>query len=46
MGINGNKWHKKGESGRAWGSKYVIMVLSRNNGKALMKCLPFYYVWR
>ena len=42
MAINGNKWHKKGESGRAWGSKYVIMVLSRNNGKALMKCLPFY----
>lgn len=30
MGINGNKWDKKGESGRAWVSKYVIMVLSRN----------------
>lgn len=28
MGINGNKWHKKEQSGRAWGYKYVIMVLS------------------
>ena len=41
MGINGNKWHKKRESGRAWGYKCVIMVLSRNKGKTLMKCLPF-----
>lgn len=41
MGINGNKWHKKRESGGAWGSKCVIIVLSRNEGKAPMKCLPF-----
>ena len=33
MRINGNEWHKKGEFGRAWGSKYVIMVLSRNKEK-------------
>lgn len=46
MGADGNEWHKKGESGRAWGYKCVIMVLSRNKGKALMKCLPFYYGWR
>ena len=30
MGTNGNKWNKKGQSGRAWGSKCVIMVLSNN----------------
>ena len=30
MGTNGNEWHKKEESGRAWGSKCVIMVLSNN----------------
>ena len=41
MGTNGNKWHKKGESGRAWGYKCVIIVLSRNKGKAPMKCLLF-----
>ena len=41
MGTNGNKWHKKGESGRAWGYKCVIMVLSRNEGKAPIKCLLF-----
>ena len=41
MGADGNEWHKKRESGRAWGSKCVIMVLSRNKGKAPMKCLLF-----
>ena len=41
MGTNGNNWHKKGESGCAWGYKCVIMVLSRNKGKVLMKCLLF-----
>lgn len=29
MGMNGNEWHKKGESGRAWGSQSGIMVLSK-----------------
>lgn len=33
MGINENKRHKKGESGRAWGYKCVIMVLSNNKDK-------------
>ena len=33
MGTNGNKWHKKGESGRARGYKCVIMVLSNNKKK-------------
>ena len=34
MGTNGNKWHKKGESGRARGSKCVIMVLSNNKKRS------------
>lgn len=43
MGINGNKWHKQGESGRAWCSQCVIMVVSRNKGKAPMKCLTLLF---
>lgn len=33
MRINENKRHKKGESGRAWVYKCVIMVLSNNKDK-------------
>ena len=42
MRINENKGDKRGESGRAWGYKCVIIVVSRNKGKAPMKCLPFF----
>ena len=34
MRINGNNWHKKGQSGRAWGYKCVIMVLSNNKKRS------------
>lgn len=41
MGTNGNKWHKKGEFGRARGSKCVIMVLSNNKKKRFEMSLYF-----
>ena len=41
MGTDGNEWHKKGQSGCARGYKCVIIVLSRNKGKALVECLLF-----
>lgn len=43
MGINENKRHKKGESGRAWGYKCVIMVLSNNKDKRFDMSLFFVY---
>lgn len=41
MGINENKRHKKEESGRAWGYKCVIMVLSNNKDKRFDMSLFF-----